>query len=203
MATINYRGAYDLFAVNGILFNHESPRRGETFVTRKITRAVARIKLGLQDTLWLGNTDARRDWGYAPEYVEGMWRMLQADTPDDYVLATGVAASVQDFINAAFTHAGLDPAKHVKVDQQYFRPTEVDYLLGDSTKAREHLGWEATTKWDALARLMVEADIDALADELNGPRARRTCTGTCGEFKSHALLLILGLQSQKSLPRNR
>ncbi len=172
-ATINYREAYDLFAVNGILFNHESPRRGETFVTRKITRAVARIKLGLQDTLWLGNTDARRDWGYAPEYVEGMWRMLQADVPDDYVLATGVAASVQDFINVAFTHAGLDPAKHVKVDQQYFRPTEVDYLLGDPTKAREQLGWEATTKWDALARLMVEADIDNLADELNGAKARR------------------------------
>ena len=172
-STINYREAYDLFAVNGILFNHESPRRGETFVTRKITRAVARIKLGLQDTLWLGNTDARRDWGYAPEYVEGMWRMLQADTPDDYVLATGVAASVQDFIEVAFTHAGLDSAKHVKVDEQYFRPTEVDYLLGDASKAKTQLGWEAATKWDALARLMVEADIDALADELNGTRARR------------------------------
>ena len=172
-ATINYREAYDLFAVNGILFNHESPRRGETFVTRKITRAVARIKLGLQETLWLGNTDAKRDWGYAPEYVEGMWRMLQADTPDDYVLATGVAASVQDFIDVAFAQAGLDPADHVKIDEKYFRPTEVDYLLGVPSKAKEHLGWEATTKWDSLARLMVDADIDALADELNGAKARR------------------------------
>ena len=172
-ATVNYREAYDLFAVNGILFNHESPRRGETFVTRKITRAVARIKLGLQDTLWLGNTDARRDWGYAPEYVEGMWRMLQADTPTDYVLATGVAASVQDFVNVAFQQAGLDSAKHVKVDAKYFRPSEVDYLLGDPSKAKAELGWEATTKWDALARLMVDADIDLLADELNGAKARR------------------------------
>jgi len=172
-ATINYREAYDLFAVNGILFNHESPRRGETFVTRKITRAVARIKLGLQQTLWLGNTDARRDWGYAPEYVEGMWRMLQADTPDDYLLATGVAASVADFVDVAFRHAGLDPAKHVQVDSKYFRPTEVDSLLGDPTKAKERLGWEATTKWDSLARLMVDADIDLLADELNGAKARR------------------------------
>ena len=163
-ATVNYREAYDLFAVNGILFNHESPRRGETFVTRKITRAVARIKLGLQDTLWLGNTEARRDWGYAPEYVEGMWRMLQADTPTDYVLATGVAASVQDFVNIAFQQAGLDSAKHVKVDAKYFRPSEVDYLLGDPSKAKTELGWEATTKWDALARLMVDADIDLLAD---------------------------------------
>ncbi len=172
-ATVNYREAYDLFAVNGILFNHESPRRGETFVTRKITRAVARIKLGLQDTLWLGNTEARRDWGYAPEYVEGMWRMLQADTPTDYVLATGVAASVQDFVNIAFQQAGLDSAKHVKVDAKYFRPSEVDYLLGDPSKAKTELGWEATTKWDALARLMVDADIDLLADELNGAKARR------------------------------
>jgi len=172
-ATINYREAYDLFAVNGILFNHESPRRGETFVTRKITRAVARIKLGLQDTLWLGNTDAKRDWGYAPEYVEGMWRMLQTDIPDDYVLATGVAASVADFIQVAFHHAGLNAEAHVKIDEQYFRPTEVDYLLGDPTKAKTQLGWEAATKWDDLARLMVDADIDLLADELNGAKARR------------------------------
>lgn len=172
-ATINYREAYDLFAVNGILFNHESPRRGETFVTRKITRAVARIKLGLQDTLWLGNTDAKRDWGYAPEYVEGMWRMLQADSPDDFVLATGVAASVQDFVEVAFRHAGLDPAKHVKIDEKYFRPTEVDCLLGDPSRAKERLGWEAATKWDGLAKLMVEADIDGLDDELSGVKARR------------------------------
>jgi GDPmannose 4,6-dehydratase len=171
--TINYREAYDLFAVNGILFNHESPRRGETFVTRKITRAIARIKLGLQDTLWLGNTDARRDWGYAPEYVEGMWRMLQADAPADYVLATGVAASVGDFVRVAFEHAGLNPDAHVQVDPKYFRPTEVDYLLGDPAKAKQELGWEATTKWDDLARLMVDADIDLLADELNGAKARR------------------------------
>lgn len=173
-ATVNYREAYDLFAVNGILFNHESPRRGETFVTRKITRAVARIKMGLQDTLWLGNTDAKRDWGYAPEYVEGMWRMLQAGTPDDYVLATGVAASVQDFVDVAFTHAGLDPAKHVKIDEKYFRPSEVDYLLGDPTKAKAALGWEATTKWNELAPVMVDADIDLLADELTGTKARRS-----------------------------
>lgn len=171
-ATVNYREAYDLFAVNGILFNHESPRRGETFVTRKITRAVARIKLGLQDILWLGNIEAKRDWGYAPEYVEGMWRMLQADAPDDYVLATGVAASVQDFVDVAFRHAGLDPANHVRIDEKYLRPTEVNHLLGDAIKAKRQLGWEAETKWDSLARLMVDADVEMLTNELNGAKAR-------------------------------
>lgn len=171
--SVNYREAYDLFAVNGILFNHESPRRGETFVTRKISRAVARIKMGLQDTLWLGNLDARRDWGYAPEYVEGMWRMLQAREPHDFVLATGVAASVGDFAQKAFTHAGLDPEKHVKIDQRYFRPSEVDHLLGDPTKAQQQLGWKAATNWEQLAEIMVDADINQLADELSGKSARQ------------------------------
>src|SRR5437764_1762718 len=132
-ATVNYREAYDLFAVNGILFNHESPRRGETFLTRKVTRAVARIKHGLQSTLYLGNLDARRDWGYAPEYVEGMFRMLQADSPSDYVLATGVNASVRDFVETSFTHAGLDWQQYVEIDPNYLRPSEVDDLLGDAS----------------------------------------------------------------------
>lgn len=171
-ATVNYREAYDLFAVNGILFNHESPRRGKTFVTRKITRAVARIKLGLEDTLWLGNLNAKRDWGYAPEYVEGMWRMLQTDQPNDYVLATGAASSVKDFVEVAFRHAGLDPDKHIRIDEKYLRPAEVDYLLGDPTKAAHELGWVAETKWDSLARLMVDADLNMLTDELNGGAAR-------------------------------
>ncbi|QRY61680.1 GDP-mannose 4,6-dehydratase [Gordonia sp. PDNC005] len=163
--TRNYREAYGLFAVNGILFNHESPRRGETFVTRKITRAVARIKAGLEDSLYMGNLDAVRDWGYAPEYVEGMWRMLQADEPDDYVLATGRACSVRDFLSAAFEHADLDWRDHVEFDERYLRPTEVDSLIGDATRAREHLGWSATVDAPSLARIMVDADIRALACE--------------------------------------
>ena len=171
-ATVNYREAYDLFAVNGILFNHESPRRGETFVTRKITRAVARIKHGLQDKVYLGNLDARRDWGYAPEYVEGMWRMLQADAPSDYILATGVAASVREFADVAFAAADLDWQEHVEIDPNYLRPSEVDHLLGDASKAKSELGWEAKTDWRALATLMSDADCEEVADELAGRKVR-------------------------------
>ena len=161
--TRNYREAYGLFAVNGILFNHESPRRGETFVTRKITMAVAAIKAGLTDELWLGNLDAARDWGYAKEYVEAMWAMLQADEPRDYVVATGTTYTVRDFVQIAFEHAGLDWQRHVKFDPRYLRPTEVDNLIGDPTRATELLGWQATTHTPELARLMVDADIARLA----------------------------------------
>lgn len=163
--TRNYREAYGLFAVNGILFNHESPRRGETFVTRKITRAVARIKAGLEKDLYMGNLDAVRDWGYAPEYVEGMWRMLQADEPDDYVLATGGNYSVRDFLTTAFEHAGLDWEKHVKFDERYLRPTEVDALVGDASKAERVLGWKPSVHTPDLAKIMVDADIAALEHE--------------------------------------
>ncbi|HWL01320.1 MAG TPA: GDP-mannose 4,6-dehydratase [Microbacteriaceae bacterium] len=163
--TKNYREAYGLFACNGILFNHESPRRGETFVTRKITRAIARIKAGVQHDLYLGNLDAIRDWGYAPEYVEGMWRMLQADEPDDYVLATGVGYTIRDFLAAAFGHAGLDWHEFVRFDEKYLRPTEVDALIGDASKARERLGWTPTIDGLELARIMVDADIAALEHE--------------------------------------
>ena len=159
----NYREAYGMFAVNGILFNHESPRRGETFVTRKITRAVARIKAGLETTLYLGNLDAVRDWGYAPEYVEGMWRMLQADEPDDYVLATGEPHTVKEFVEIAFARAGLDWHNHVKFDERYVRPTEVDSLIGDSSKAARLLDWKAEVLAPELAEIMVDADIDALS----------------------------------------
>jgi GDPmannose 4,6-dehydratase len=161
--TRNYREAYGIYAVNGILFNHESPRRGETFVTRKITMAVARIAEGLQDELHLGNLDARRDWGYAPEYVEGMWRMLQADTPDDYCLATGTSYSVGDFVRFAFERAGLDWEKHVRFDPRYLRPSEVDDLIGDASKAKRELGWEAKVLTPELAGLMVDADRAALS----------------------------------------
>ncbi|GAA2121099.1 GDP-mannose 4,6-dehydratase [Streptomyces synnematoformans] len=171
-STVNYREAYDLFAVNGILFNHESPRRGETFVTRKITRAVARIRAGLQDRLYMGNLDAIRDWGYAPEYVEAMWLMLQRDVPDDYVVATGEAGSVRQFLDAAFTAAGLDWAEYVRFDPKYERPSEVDALIGDATKAGDLLGWKPQVKWPELARIMVEADIDALDAELAGATVR-------------------------------
>ncbi len=160
--TVNYREAYDLFAVSGILFNHESPRRGESFVTRKITLGVASIKLGITDHLDLGNLDAIRDWGYAPEYVEGMWRMLQHDEPQDYVLATGVGTTVREFCQEAFSHAGLDWEDHVRYDKSYERPTEVDALIGDASKARDVLGWEAKTDAKALAQLMVDADIEQL-----------------------------------------
>jgi len=160
--TRNYREAYDLFAVNGMLFNHESPRRGETFVTRKITRAVARIKCGLDDLLFLGNLDAVRDWGYAPEYVEGMWRMLQADDPEDYVLATGTAFTVRDFVVTAFEHAGLDWERHVRFDERYLRPTEVESLIGDASKAKMRLDWVASVQPAELVRIMVDADVAAL-----------------------------------------
>ena len=158
-ATVNYRESYDLFACNGILFNHESPRRGETFVTRKITRAVARIKAGMQDKLYLGNLDAKRDWGYAREYVEAMWRMLQQDQPADYVIATGETHSVRDFLVEAFSHVGLDWEKYVELDEKYLRPAEVDLLVGDATKARTELGWQPTITFKELVKLMVDADV--------------------------------------------
>jgi GDPmannose 4,6-dehydratase len=162
-AARNYREAYDMYVVNGILFNHESPRRGETFVTRKITRAVAAIKAGQQDVVHLGNLDAVRDWGYAREYVEVMWKSLQQPAPDDYVVGTGTAASVRDFAEYAFAHAGLDWEKHVRIDPRYLRPTEVDRLIADSSKAHRILGWEPTVLVPELARLMVDADIELLA----------------------------------------
>jgi GDPmannose 4,6-dehydratase len=162
--TRNYREAYGLFAVNGILFNHESPRRGETFVTRKISRAVARISQGMQNDLFLGNLDARRDWGFAPEYVEGMWRMLQADEPRDYVLATGTSYSVRDFLDLAFQHVGLDWTDHVRLDPRYLRPTEVDDLVGDASAAERDLGWKPEVLTPQLAAIMVDADIDEALD---------------------------------------
>jgi GDPmannose 4,6-dehydratase len=161
-STVNYREAFGIHATNGILFNHESPRRGETFVTRKITRAVAAIKAGKQTKLYLGNLDAIRDWGYAKEYVESMWLMLQKPESSDYVVATGVGATVRDFARVSFAHAGLDWEKYVEIDEKYERPTEVDALIGDPSKAKSELGWSATTHWEALAQLMVDADIAAL-----------------------------------------
>jgi GDPmannose 4,6-dehydratase len=177
-ATVNYREAYGMFAVNGILFNHESPRRGETFVTRKITRAVARIRSGLQDKLFLGNLDAKRDWGYAPDYTDAMWRMLQAGEPEDFVIATGETHSVREFLELAFEHAGLDWEPHVEIDPRYFRPSEVDELLGDASKAKEKLGWEATVGFEELARIMVDADVGALEDQLAGKVTRYSHEGT-------------------------
>ena len=159
--TVNYREGYGMHATNGILFNHESPRRGETFVTRKITRAVAEIAKGSKKKLFLGNLDAVRDWGYAKEYVESMWLMLQKDKPSDYVVATGVGATVKDFAEAAFSHAGLNWQDHIEVDQKYIRPTEVDALIGDPSKASKELNWKATTHWKELAGIMVDADIAA------------------------------------------
>jgi GDPmannose 4,6-dehydratase len=170
--TVNYREAYDLFAANGILFNHESPRRGETFVTRKITMAVARIAAGLQEKLYLGNLDAVRDWGYAKEYVEAMWLMLQQPTATDYVVATGVGATVRDFCDAAFSRVGLDWAEYVQVDNKYLRPSEVDALIGDASKAENALGWKAKTHWKSLAELMVDADVKLLNDQLSGRSVR-------------------------------
>ena len=158
-ATVNYREAFGVHATNGILFNHESPRRGETFVTRKITKAVANIKHGNQKKLYLGNLDAIRDWGYAKEYVESMWLMLQKDASSDYVVATGVGATVKDFAQAAFNRAGLEWEKYVEIDKKYERPTEVDALIGDASKAEKELGWKAKTHWKELAELMVDADL--------------------------------------------
>jgi GDPmannose 4,6-dehydratase len=159
--TVNYRESYGLFAVSGILFNHESPRRGREFVSRKITEAVARIKLGLQGELQLGNLDAKRDWGYAPEYVDAMWRMLQQSDPLDYVVGTGETHAVREWVEIAFAHVGLDPADFVRVDPALLRPAEVDLLIADPTKAREHLGWRARTSFADLVRIMVDADLEA------------------------------------------
>lgn len=174
--TVNYREAYKIFACNGILFNHESPRRGETFVSRKITRGVARIKTGLERYLYLGNLAARRDWGYALEYVEAMWMMLQQKNPDDFVIATGETHSVEEFVDAAFSYVGLNWKNHVRIDPHYFRPTEVDLLVGDASKAQKILDWKPRTKFNELVRLMVDADLKLAEQEkrfLEGP-ARKT-----------------------------
>jgi GDPmannose 4,6-dehydratase len=170
--TRNYREAYGLFAVNGILFNHESPRRGETFVTRKVAIAAARIAEGRQDALWMGNLDAIRDWGYAKEYVEGMWRMLQHSEPSDFVLATGAGYSVRDFVQVCFETVGLDWERYVRLDERYLRPTEVDALIGDASLAERVLGWKAQTHTPELARLMTEAEVDVIRNpsEQNGLR---------------------------------
>ena len=170
-ATVNYRESYDMFACNGILFNHESPRRGETFVTRKITRAAARIKAGLENKLYLGNLDAKRDWGYAKEYVEAMWLMLQQDAPDDYVIATGETHSVREFLEEVFSYLGLDWQKYVEIDPKYYRPAEVELLIGDPSKAKEKLGWQSKTTFKELVRLMVDADLEA--EDSSGFRRER------------------------------
>ena len=175
--TVNYREGYGLFACNGILFNHESPRRGETFVSRKITKAAARIKLGRQDKLFLGNLDAKRDWGYAGDYVEAMWMMLQQDKPDDYVIATGETHSVREFLDEAFGHLDLDWKKYVEIDPRYFRPTEVDLLLGDASKAKS-LGWKPQVQFKDLVKLMVDADLEAEKHEAS----------SCHIFSYHELL---------------
>ena len=166
--TVNYRESYNLHASNGILFNHESPRRGETFVTRKITRAVAHILAGLQDKLYLGNLDAKRDWGYAKEYVEAMWLILQQERPDDYVIATNETHSVREFLELAFSHVGLDWRKYVELDKKYYRPAEVDLLIGDYSKAKKQLGWAPKTKFADLVKLMVDADVKLLRDHREG-----------------------------------
>jgi GDPmannose 4,6-dehydratase len=163
--TVNYREAYELFACNGILFNHESPRRGQTFVTRKITRAATRIKMGLQDKLYLGNLEARRDWGYAPDYVDAIWLILQQDRPDDYVIATGENHTVREFLEEVFAYLDLDWNKYVVIDKRYFRPAEVDLLLGDSTKAKKKLGWEPKVKFKELVRIMVDSDLQLAGQE--------------------------------------
>jgi GDPmannose 4,6-dehydratase len=169
-STVNYREAYGMHASNGILFNHESPRRGETFVTRKITRAVARIAAGIDKEVYLGNLDAVRDWGYAKEYVEAMWLMLQQPKGDDFVIATGESATVRQFAEVAFSRANLDWQKYVKLDKRYLRPSEVDSLVGDASKAEKVLGWKPKTNWKKLAEIMVDADIKLLADKLSGKR---------------------------------
>lgn len=166
--TVNYRESYGMHASNGILFNHESPRRGETFVTRKITRAIAQIKAGLQKKLYLGNLDAKRDWGYAKEYVEAMWLMMQQEQPDDYVIATNETHSIKEFLDVAFTHAGLNWRDYVEIDPRYYRPAEVELLIGDYSRAKQKLGWEPKTRFEALAKLMVDADIQLLRDHLEG-----------------------------------
>lgn len=172
--TTNYREGYGIFACNGILFNHESPRRGETFVSRKITRAVARIRAGLQHRLYLGNLEARRDWGYAPEYVDAMWRMMQLDEPDDYVVATGETHTVREFVQIAFDYVGLDWEKYVEIDKKYFRPNEVDVLQGDASKAERAFGWRPKVRLNDLVKLMVDADTKLLVDQIEGRLARQT-----------------------------
>ncbi|HOD42548.1 MAG TPA: GDP-mannose 4,6-dehydratase, partial [Candidatus Wallbacteria bacterium] len=169
--TVNYREAYNLYACNGILFNHESPRRGETFVTRKITKAIAAIKYGLQDKLFLGNLDSKRDWGFAGDYVEAMWLMLQQDKPDDYVIATGETYSVRQFLEEAFGCAGMDWQKYVQIDKRYFRPTEVDLLIGDASKAKKVLGWEPKVKFKELVKMMVDSDIAETRKMVEGIKA--------------------------------
>jgi GDPmannose 4,6-dehydratase len=169
--TVQYREAYDMFAVNGILFNHESPRRGATFVTRKVTRGVAAIVAGTEHKLYLGNMDSRRDWGFAPEYVEAMWRMLQQDAPDDYVVATGEMHTVREFVELAFSLVGLDWQDFVEIDARYFRPTEVDELCGDASKAKRVLGWESTTTFEELVRIMLAADLAELGLDLDSVAA--------------------------------
>ncbi|HBR15393.1 MAG TPA: GDP-mannose 4,6-dehydratase [Candidatus Omnitrophica bacterium] len=170
--TVNYREAYNMFACNGILFNHESPRRGETFVTRKITMALARIKHGVQNKLYLGNLEAKRDWGFAGDYVEAMWLMLQQDKPDDYVIATGKTYSVREFLEEAFGYAGLNWKTYVEIDQRYFRPTEVDYLLGNSTKARRKLKWRPKVTFPELVRMMVDSDMRLVEKMLYGVKGK-------------------------------
>ena len=170
--TVNYREAYNLFACSGILFNHESPRRGETFVTRKITKAAARIKLGLQRELFLGNLEAKRDWGYAGDYVEAMWLMLQQDQPGDYVVATGETHTVREFLDVAFGRLGLDWQRHVQIDPRYYRPTEVDLLIGDASKARRQLGWKPTVDFHQLAVMMVDADLEVERLKLQGTASK-------------------------------
>jgi len=165
--TVNYRESYGMFACNGILFNHESPRRGETFVTRKVTRTAARIKAGLEEKVYLGNLDAKRDWGYAKEYVEAMWLMLQQEEPDDYVIATGETHSVRELLEETFSYAGLDWRKHLTIDERYYRPAEVDLLIGDPGKAKRKLGWEAKTQFKDLVRLMVDADMETARKEVH------------------------------------
>jgi GDPmannose 4,6-dehydratase len=170
--TVNYREAYNIFACNGILFNHESPRRGETFVTRKITMALARIKLGLQDKLYLGNLDAKRDWGFAGDYVEAMWLMLQQSKPDDYVIATGETHSVKEFLQEAFDYVKLDWKKYVALDKRYLRPTEVDLLLGDSAKARRVLKWKPKVNFKQLVRMMVDSDMQVVRQTMYGLKGK-------------------------------
>lgn len=168
--TVNYREAYNFFACSGILFNHESPRRGETFVTRKITKAAARIKLGLQQDLYLGNLDAKRDWGYAGDYVEAMWLMMQQDQPDDYVIATGETHTVREFLEVAFGHLDLDWQRYVKIDPKYYRPTEVDLLIGDAGKAKKQLQWKPKVRFKELATMMADADLEAERERLDGTK---------------------------------
>lgn len=170
--TVNYREAYNLFACNGILFNHESPRRGETFVTRKITKALANIKFGLQKKLYLGNLDAKRDWGFAGDYVEAMWLMLQQDKPDDFVIATGETYSVRDFLVEAFGHAGLDWKQYVEIDSKYFRPTEVELLIGDASKAKKILNWEPKVKFKELVKMMVDSDMEIVKKLVEGIKSK-------------------------------